>query len=87
MDAAEAYISSRKRALGTDASLEEIAAEEQRAIDTLQTKAARIVIETYAGIYGQGGFFTNDLTLRQIKAKMGDADYNDLLRTFGFDVE
>lgn len=86
-DAAEAYISSRKRALGTDATLEEIAAEEQRAIDTLQTKAARIVIETYAGIYGQGGFFTNDLTLRQIRDTMGDAYYNDLLTTYGFDVE
>lgn len=86
-DAAEAYIASRKRALGTEASLEEIAAEEQKAIDTLQTKAARIVIETYAGIYGQGGFFTNDLTLRQIKDTMGEPYYNDLLTTYGFDIE
>ena len=86
-DAAEAYISSRKRALGVDATLEEIAAEEQLAIDTLQGKAARIVIETYAGIYGQGGFFTNDLTLRQIKDTMGEAYLNDLLTTYGYDVD
>lgn len=86
-DAAEAYIQSRKRALGTSASLEEIAAAEQEAIQTLQGKAARIIIETYAGIYGQGGFFTNDLTLRQIKDTMGEAYLNDLLTTYGFDVE
>ena len=86
-DAAEAYIQSRKRALGTSASLEEIAAAEQEAIQTLQGKAARIIIETYAGIYGQGGFFTNDLTLRQIKDIMGEAYLNDLLTTYGFDVE
>lgn len=86
-DAAEAYIQSRKRALGTNASLEQIAAAEQEAIQTLQGKAARIIIETYAGIYGQGGFFTNDLTLRQIKDTMGEAYLNDLLTTYGFDVE
>ncbi len=86
-DAAEAYISSRKRALGTDASLEDVALEEQKAIATLQGKAARIVIETYAGIYGKGGFFTNDLTLRQIKDTMGEKYYNDLLNTYGFDVD
>ena len=86
-DAAEAYIQSRKRALGTSASLEEIAAAEQEAIQTLQGKAARIIIETYAGIYGQGGFFTNDLTLRQIKDTMGEKYLNDLLTTYGFDVE
>ena len=86
-DAAEAYIKSRKRALGTDATIEEIAAEEQIAIQTLQGKAARIIIETYAGIYGQGGFFTNDLTLRQIKDTMGEKYYNELLSTYGFDTE
>jgi len=86
-DAAEAYIQSRKRALGTSASLEEIAAAEQKAIQTLQGKAARIVIETYAGIYGKGGFFTNDLTLRQIEDTMGTKYLNDLMTTYGFDVE
>ena len=86
-DAAEAYITSRRRALGTEATLEELAAEEQMAIDTLQTKAARIVIETYAEIYGNGGFFTNDLTLRQIKDTMGEKYYNDLLTTYGYDED
>lgn len=86
-DAAEAYIASRKRALGLDATLEETAAEEQRAIDTLQTKAARIIIESYAYTYGKGGFFTNDLTLRQIKDTMGGRYYDELLTSYGFDED
>lgn len=86
-DAAEAYIKARRRALGTQATLEQIQAEEMIARKTLEAKAAKIVIETYAGMYANGGFFTNDLTLRQIKDAMGETYLNDLMVTYGFDEE
>lgn len=86
-DAAEAYIKARRRSLGTNATLEQIQAEEMVARKTLEAKAAKIVIETYAGMYANGGFFNNDLTLKQIKDAMGEKYLKDLMVTYGFDEE
>lgn len=86
-DAAEAYIKARRRSLGTNATLEQIQAEEMIARKTLEAKAAKIVIETYAGMYANGGFFNNDLTLKQIKDAMGGKYLKDLMVTYGFDEE
>lgn len=86
-DAAEAYIKARRRSLGTSATMEDIAAEEAIARRTLETKAAKIIIETYAGMYANGGFFTNDLTLKQIEDVMGASYLADLMTTYGFDTD
>jgi len=82
-DVADAYVKSRVAALGPSASLEERNEERMKARRTLQVKAASKIIEGYADTYAGGGFFDNQLSLKQIKDIMGDAYYNNLLTQYG----
>ena len=60
---------------------------EARARKHLKYQAADTLIEFYAETYEKGGFFDNNLVLKQIEAAVGKTRLDDLLQQYGLEVE
>ena len=81
--AADAYVAQETIGLFGD----DKKAKEARARKHLKYQAADTLIEFYAQTYEKGGFFENNLVLKQIEAAVGRTRLNDLLQQYGVEVE
>lgn len=87
VDTEEAKATIKAARLAPGLSIEESAAAESQAIKEIQSNAAKLLIETYAQRYHLGGFFTNELTLKQIEDVAGASYLVDLMTAYGYDED